>query len=118
MSDKEQFTINDSRSLDDVVYEICKRGNIPSFCTACYRAGRTGEEFMKVAKTKFVHNFCIPNAILTFKEYIVDYASPKTKELGEKVIAEHLKLFEGSPLHGKLLDMIERTEKGEHDLRL
>lgn len=118
MSDKEQFTINDSRSLDDVVYEICKRGNIPSFCTACYRAGRTGEEFMKVAKTKFVHNFCIPNAILTFKEYLVDYASPKTKELGEKVIAEHLKLFEGSPLHGKLLDMIERTEKGEHDLRL
>ena len=73
---------------------------------------------MKVAKTKFVHNFCIPNAILTFKEYLVDYASPKTKELGEEVIKKHLALFEGSPLHGKLLDMIERTEKGEHDLRL
>ncbi len=118
MSDKEQFTINDSRSLDDVVLEICKRGNIPSFCTACYRAGRTGEEFMKVAKTKFVHNFCIPNALLTFKEYLVDYASPETKKVGEETIAEHLKQFEGSPMHKKLTDMLKRIENGEHDLRL
>ncbi|NLW65898.1 MAG: [FeFe] hydrogenase H-cluster radical SAM maturase HydG, partial [Clostridiales bacterium] len=76
LPDKEQFTISDSRSLDGVVSEICDMDYIPSFCTACYRAGRTGEEFMKVAKSKFVHNFCIPNAIFTFKEYLLDYASP------------------------------------------
>jgi 2-iminoacetate synthase len=64
-------------SLDTTVREICEMGFIPSFCTACYRAGRTGEQFMKVAKSRFVHNFCIPNAIFTLKEYLLDYASDK-----------------------------------------
>ena len=73
---------------------------------------------MKVAKSRFVHNFCIPNAILTFKEYLIDYASEKTKELGEKVIAEHIAGFAGTPMHKKITDMIERLEKGERDLRL
>ncbi len=118
MKDSEQFTIGDERSLDFVVQEICKMGAIPSFCTACYRAGRTGEAFMKVAKSKFVHNFCIPNAIFTFKEYLLDYASPETKILGEKVIQEHLKQFEGEKIMDKINELLNRLENGERDLRL
>ena len=70
LPEKEQFQLGDVRSLDDVIGETCKMGGLPSFCTACYRAGRTGEEFMEVAKSSFVHNFCMPNAILTLKEYL------------------------------------------------
>lgn len=119
MPDKEQFTIEDSRTLDDVVKEICEMGAIPSFCTACYRAGRTGEQFMKVAKSKFVHHFCIPNAIFTLKEYLLDYASEETKILGEKTIREHLKQFEqDTDIYSKIQDTLKRLEQGERDLRL
>lgn len=118
MPDKEQFTIEDPRTLDDVVQEICRMGFIPSFCTACYRAGRTGEEFMKVAKSKFVRNFCIPNAILTLKEYLLDYASPETKAIGEETLRAHLQPFSGTPTYDKLIKMLRRLEAGERDLRL
>ncbi len=76
MPDQEQFSIGDDRTLDNIVAQTCDMGYIPSFCTACYRAGRTGEHFMKVAKSKFVHNYCVPNALFTLKEYLLDYASP------------------------------------------
>lgn len=118
LPDKEQFTIGDSRTLDNVVAEICKMGAIPSFCTACYRAGRTGEEFMKVAKSKFVHNFCIPNAIFTLKEYLLDYASDETREIGNKTLNEHIKQFEGEPVYDKIQETLQRLENGERDLRL
>ena len=118
MPDAEQFTIGDSRTLDDVVAEICRMGAIPSFCTACYRAGRTGEKFMKVAKSKFVHNFCIPNAIFTFKEYLLDYASDEVKELGEKVLAEHIAQFEGDEVYDIIMEKLAKIEAGERDLRL
>ncbi|NCC86434.1 MAG: [FeFe] hydrogenase H-cluster radical SAM maturase HydG [Clostridia bacterium] len=118
LPDKEQFSICDSRSLDDVVKEICDMGNIPSFCTSCYRAGRTGEEFMKVAKSKFVHNFCIPNAIFTLKEYLLDYASEETRNKGEAVIKEHLELLKSHPVYDKTLAILQRLEEGERDLRL
>ncbi len=118
MPDKEQFTIEDSRPLDDVVREICEMGAIPSFCTACYRAGRTGEQFMKVAKSRFVHNFCIPNAISTFKEYLLDYASPETKKIGEETLKKHIEQFKGEPVYDKILDMLVRLENGERDIRL
>ena len=118
LPDKEQFTICDSRSLDDVVKEICDMSFIPSFCTACYRAGRTGEQFMKVAKSKFVHNFCIPNAILTFKEYLLDYASPETMQKGEVILKEHLEKFKDEAIYQTLIENLERIEKGERDLRL
>lgn len=117
MPDAEQFTIGDERTLDDVVREICMSGDIPSFCTACYRAGRTGEQFMKVAKSKFVHNFCIPNAIFTFKEYLLDYASPETKAIGEKVLQEHIDRFKGDKVYAEITDKLARIEKGERDLR-
>lgn len=118
MADKEQFTIEDSRSLDDVVKEICEMGAIPSFCTACYRAGRTGEEFMKVAKSKFVHNFCIPNAIFTLKEFLLDYASEDTKKIGNEVLENHIKPFKGEPIYKDIMGIINRLENGERDLRL
>lgn len=117
MPDAEQFTIGDERTLDDVVREICMSGDIPSFCTACYRAGRTGEQFMKVAKSKFVHNFCIPNAIFTFKEYLLDYASPETKAIGEKVLQEHIDRFKGDKVYDEIIDKLARIENGERDLR-
>ena len=118
LPDKEQFTIGDSRTLDGVVNEICDMQFIPSFCTACYRAGRTGEQFMKVAKSRFVHNFCIPNAIFTLKEYLLDYASPETKAKGEEILKQHVERFKGEPVYDKILENLRRLENGERDLRL
>ena len=118
MPDKEQFTIGDSRSLDVVIKELCEMGTIPSFCTACYRAGRTGEHFMKVAKSKFVHNYCIPNAMFTLKEYLLDYASDETKAIAEKTLQQHIDQFKGEPTYDKIVDMLKRIEDGERDVRL
>jgi 2-iminoacetate synthase len=87
---KEQFHLGDIRSLDEVIREVCKLGCVPSFCTAGYRCGRTGEHFMSLARPGHVHNFCMPNALLTFKEYLLDYASEETHKAGEKVIAKNL----------------------------
>lgn len=118
MPDKEQFQLGDTRSLVEVVRETCRTGCIPSFCTACYRSGRTGEHFMELAKTGFVHNFCIPNALCTLKEYLLDYADEETRQAGEKVIQEQLaKLPEG---RGKtfVLTALEKLEEGERDLYL
>ncbi len=118
LPDKEQFSINDARSLDDTIKEICQTGFIPSFCTACYRAGRTGEHFMKVAKSKFVHNYCIPNAIFTLKEYLLDYASDETRAKGEEVLKRHVEQFKGEPVFGAITENLRRIENGERDLRL
>lgn len=118
LPDKEQFQLGDTRSLDDVVRENCVMGSIPSFCTACYRAGRTGEHFMDVAKTSFVHNFCVPNAIITFKEYLLDYASEETKKLGEKAIGEYIEKLENDKTRDFVIDAISRLENGERDIRL
>ena len=117
LKDAEQFTINDEISLDDCLKSICEMGEIPSFCTACYRAGRTGEEFMKYAKTQFIHNFCMPNAILTFKEYIVDYASKETAEIGNKVIDKYLKKLEGTQYYDKIISGLKEIENGKRDVR-
>lgn len=82
------------RSLDETIREVYSLGCIPSFCTAGYRSGRTGEHFMSIAKPGFVHNYCMPNAVLTFKEYLLDYASYETKVIGEKAIKKQLDKFE------------------------
>lgn len=118
LPDKEQFSICDSRSLDDVVQEMCEMNYIPSFCTACYRAGRTGEHFMKVAKSKFVHNYCIPNAILTLKEYLLDYATPEARAKGEVILKERAEQFKGEKAYDDLIAYLKRIENGERDLRL
>ena len=114
--DKEQFSLGDVRSLDEVVRQVCETGNIASFCTACYRNGRTGEEFMGLAKSKFVHNFCIPNAIFTLKEYLLDYAGESTRLTGDRVLAELVERFEGTPVHQSIVEGLERLERGERDL--
>lgn len=118
LPDAEQFSIADSRTLDNVVEQICDMNCIPSFCTACYRAGRTGEEFMKVAKSRFVHNFCIPNAIFTLKEYLLDYASEETRRKGDTVLAQHVEQFRREPIYSKIQEKLKRLESGERDLRL
>lgn len=85
-----QFDVIDTRTLDEVIQWLLKRGYIPSFCTACYRAGRTGDRFMELCKAKQIHNCCHPNALLTLEEYLTDYASPKTLEIGRQVIEKEL----------------------------
>lgn len=118
LPDKEQFCLGDTRSLDTVIKETCGMDSIPSFCTACYREGRTGENFMGYAKSAFVHNFCVPNALFTFKEYLLDYASPQTREVGEKVIAAYTEKFKGEKVYDTIVDYLQRLEKGERDLRI
>ena len=86
-----QFEVSDNRALDEVICWLLENGYIPSFCTACYRQGRTGDRFMELCKNKQIHNCCHPNALLTLEEYLHDYAGEKTKELGEYLISEELK---------------------------
>jgi 2-iminoacetate synthase len=115
-SDLEQFTLNDHRTLDEVVYDICKLGYLPSFCTACYRCGRTGDDFMKYAKSGAIQNFCQPNAILTFKEYLEDYASEKTKKEGEKLIFFETEKVKNGIIKNKLKNRLRDIEKGKRDI--
>jgi len=89
--DSEQFDVSDQRTLDEVVRWLMENGHIPSFCTACYREGRTGDRFMSLCKSGQILNCCHPNALMTLTEYLVDYASEETKKVGYKLIAEELK---------------------------
>ncbi len=89
--DTEQFDVSDQRSLDEVVHWLMENGHIPSFCTACYREGRTGDRFMSLCKSGQIINCCHPNALMTLTEYLTDYAPEKTKEVGFKLIEEELK---------------------------
>lgn len=85
-----QFDRSDCRTLDEIVEWILDLGYVPSFCTACYRAGRTGDRFMPLAKSGEISNCCQPNALMTLNEYLLDYASDKTRKTGEAVIKEQL----------------------------
>ena len=87
---KEQFRIADDRSLEEVIAELLEMGEVPSFCTACYRSGRTGEHFMELAKPGEIKHRCAPNAVVTLAEYLLDYAGPETREAGERLIAREL----------------------------
>ena len=118
LPDKEQFQLGDIRSLDDVIRETCEMDSLPSFCTACYRAGRTGECFMKVAKSSFVHNYCMPNAILTLKEYLLDYAAAETKETGEREISKYINKLKDEKIRKFVLQSIRKMEKGERDIKV
>ncbi len=111
----EQFTIHDTRSLDEVIAEVCEDGYVPSFCTACYRLGRTGHNFMTPAKPGEIQKFCLPNALLTFREYLVDYASPRTRELGELAIGRQFQNVDDK-LKVETEKRLVRIENGEHDL--
>lgn len=114
---KEQFVIGDTRELDDVMYWLLSKGYIPSFCTACYRMGRTGEHFMEFAIPGFIKRFCTPNALITMAEYLEDYSSERTKEAGYKLIANELAKFPESAQKEKLISNLEAVKKGTRDLR-
>jgi 2-iminoacetate synthase len=113
---REQFQINDSRSLDEIVDELLTDGFLPSFCTACYRLGRTGEHFMEISVPGFIHNYCTPNAILTLAEYLTDYASEEVKSKGWQVINSKMNEIHDQSLSGRLKDKIARMAGGERDL--
>ena len=112
-----QFDISDRRPLDEVMRWLIDLGYIPSFCTACYRKGRTGERFMEICKNEQIHNFCHPNALMTLKEYIEDYASPETRKAGEDLIQKELKLFNDKKLEEDLEDKLSKIHNGERDFR-
>ena len=88
--DSEQFDVSDQRTLDEVVNWLMRLGHIPSFCTACYREGRTGDRFMSLCKSGQILNCCHPNALMTLSEYLTDYASEDTKKIGFDLIAREL----------------------------
>ncbi|GAB7021894.1 [FeFe] hydrogenase H-cluster radical SAM maturase HydG [Salidesulfovibrio brasiliensis] len=117
--DVQQFCIGDNRSLDEVIRGIVSdHGYVPSWCTACYRLGRTGEHFMELAKTGFIQKFCLPNGLLTFKEYLEDYASGETKKAGEQLIRQELETYDDPKRRTLLVDRLARMENGERDLYL
>lgn len=113
---KEQFMINDTRSLGDVIDELLDNGFLPSFCTACYRLGRTGEHFMEFSVPGFIKRYCTPNAILTLAEYLEDYAKPEIIEKGWKVIDREIKGIEGHRDEPEVRNRIEQIKRGERDL--
>ncbi len=116
--DTAQFDVEDRRTLDEIIKWLMELGYVPSFCTACYRAGRVGDKFMEICKEKQIHNFCHPNALITLKEFLEDYASPKTKEIGEKLIAKELDDIESSEIvKEKTVEYLKKIEKGERDFR-
>ncbi|MCL6580581.1 MAG: [FeFe] hydrogenase H-cluster radical SAM maturase HydG [Firmicutes bacterium] len=116
--DPGQFAVEDHRSPDEIIRSLAESGYIPSYCTACYRRGRTGERFMELAKTGRIKELCLPNAILTFKEYLLDYASPATRAAGERAIAEHLAEIPSGGVREETVRRLARLEAGERDLYL
>ena len=115
--DSEQFDVSDQRTLDEVVRWLMEMGHIPSFCTACYREGRTGDRFMALCKAKQIQNCCLPNALMTLKEYLVDYASPETREVGEKLIEKNIPDVTNEKARAVLRDRLVAIENGERDFR-
>ncbi len=111
-----QFSLSDHRSVDDVLKGILEQGLLPSFCTACYRKGRTGAAFMDLAKPGDIQELCRPNAILTFKEYLEDYASPEVRELGQKILDKCLNQITDGNVRKEAEARLERIKKGERDL--
>ena len=113
--DASQFSLGDHRPLDEVIRDVAGMGYIPSFCTACYRLGRTGGDFMDLAKPGDIKQHCSPNALSTFLEYLLDYGSPETRAAGERTIAESLAAMEEGARR-KAEAMLERVRQGERDV--
>lgn len=111
-----QFELHDRRPLCEVIKDILDDKLLPSFCTACYRTGRTGERFMELSKPGEIHNFCRPNGLLTFAEYLEDFATDGIYEKGYRVIDHYLEKIENEALRKKTIERIERIKKGERDL--
>ena len=115
--DSSQFDVSDRRSLDEVIKWLMKLGYLPSFCTACYGSGRTGDRFMEICKSQQIHNFCHPNAIMTLKEYLEDYASADTKSVGEKLIEKEVESLEKSDIKDIVLKNLSKIHSGERNFK-
>ena len=115
--DTAQFDVSDQRSLDEVVRWLMEMDYIPSFCTACYRAGRTGDRFMSLCKNGEIQNCCHPNALMTLKEYLVDYASPETREVGLKLIDREINNIPRKLVHDRVVQYLSEIEQGARDFR-
>ena len=113
----EQFDVSDKRTLDEVVHWLMDLGYIPSFCTACYREGRTGDRFMSMCKSGQIQNCCHPNALMTLKEYLEDYASPETKKIGEALIQKELGNIPKEKVREITVHHLQEIEKGNRDFR-
>ncbi len=114
---RQQFQLGDIRPLDEVIHELVEDGYVPSFCTACYRLGRTGEQFMEFAVPGFIQKFCTPNALLTFLEYLEDYASPHTRAAGLRRLNDELENLPDGEMKAALIDRLRRVrETDERDL--
>lgn len=112
-----QFDLSDRRTLDEVVRWLMELGHVPSFCTACYREGRTGDRFMSLCKSGQIHNCCLPNALMTLKEYLEDYASPETKKIGEALIGKEMKTIPNQKIQNIVTDRLEKIQAGQRDFR-
>ena len=109
----EQFDVSDTRTLDEVVKWLMDLGYIPSFCTACYREGRTGDRFMALCKSQQIQNCCHPNALLTLKEYLMDYASPETKKIGDALIEREIENVPNPKARETLVNHLKEIENNE-----
>ena len=113
----EQFDVSDRRTLDQVVSWLIEMGYVPSFCTACYREGRTGDRFMALAKSGQIVNCCHPNALMTLKEYLQDYASPETRAKGEQLIEREMLLVNNDAIRRRAVENLKAIANGERDFR-
>ena len=113
---REQFQLGDMRPLDEVMRELMQNGYIPSFCTSCYRLGRTGEHFMEYAIPGFIGNFCTPNALVTLQEYLLDYATAETRAAGETLIEQELAKIEDAAKRELIRDRLDKIRNGQRDL--
>jgi hypothetical protein len=114
--DTRQFELGDHRGLDEVMLNLCQQGYLPSFCTACYRSGRTGEHFMELAKPGEIQTFCLPNALISFKEYLLDYAGPETHRRGRADHRRAPRADQSDAIRQRTEEKLRRTEQGERDL--
>ena len=117
VEEKPQFNLADHRKPIDVIKGLVQDGYIPSYCTACYREGRTGDRFMPLAKSGQIGNCCLPNALLTFEEYLKDYADDELKEIGQKMIDSEIQNVPNEKQRAKAIDYLSRIREGERDLR-
>ena len=115
--DTEQFDVSDQRTLDEVVHWLMDAGYIPSFCTACYREGRTGDRFMSLCKSGQIQNCCHPNALMTLKEFLMDYASDDTRKIGEQLINREIGNIPNDKVKNIVIKRLEKIENGQRDFR-
>ncbi|MDR2444984.1 MAG: [FeFe] hydrogenase H-cluster radical SAM maturase HydG [Spirochaetaceae bacterium] len=116
--DTRQFEVSDTRTLDEVIKWLIDMNYVPSFCTACYRAGRTGDRFMELCKSKQILNCCHPNALMTLKEYLMDYAGAETSEAGEKLIEKELDTIPKEKIRNLVRKNLANIQNGQRDFRL